>query len=393
LKDYNTPIPHTAGALKTRLDLREKTCFCASAFFSHAAVRRHLEPFSEAEYRLAFSADADRILNSMAFSRYPDKTQVFSLINNDHLTHRILHVQMVSRVARTIGRYLELNTDLIEAASLGHDIGHPPFGHDGEHFLSRLTRANGAGTFYHNIQSIQFLDRVERKGKGWNLSLQTLDAILCHNGEAHGSKLYPESRKTFEDFDDLVAKLKTGTRTDAVPMTMEGCVVRMADTISYIGRDLEDAIRLKLVTRDQVPEESRALLGRTQGSIVFNLVTDLIQTSLDQEFIGFSPEVSCALKALKRFNYKHIYKNPAIKQHLTGIEDIFKYLFDQYLGDLDSDNQRSVIFTEFLEGMGETYRTAHSSGEIVRDFISGMTDSYFIRQAPAHLRPKTIDHV
>ncbi len=237
------------------------------------------------------------------------------------------------------------------------------------------------------------MDRVERKGKGWNLSLQTLDAILCHNGEAHGSKLYPESRKTFEDFDRLAEALKTGTRTDAVPMTLEGCVVRMADTISYIGRDLEDAIRLRLVSRDQVPEESRALLGRTQGSIVFNLVTDLIQTSLDQDFIGFSPEVSCALKALKTFNYSHIYNNPAIKHHLTGIEDIFKYLFDQYLTDLDSDNRESVIFSEFLEGMAGEYRAAHSPGEIVRDFISGMTDSYFIRQAPPDLRPKTIDHV
>ncbi len=128
------PIPHTAGALKARLDRREKICFCASACFSHTAVRRHPEPLSDTEYRLSFSADADRILNSMAFSRYPDKTQVFSLINNDHLTHRVLHVQMVARVARTIGRYLELNTDLIEAASLGHDIGHPPSAMTGNAF-------------------------------------------------------------------------------------------------------------------------------------------------------------------------------------------------------------------------------------------------------------------
>jgi len=329
----------------------------------------------------------------MAFSRYPDKTQVFSLINNDHLTHRILHVQMVSRVARTIGRYLELNTDLIEAASLGHDIGHPPFGHDGERFLSHLTRANAAGTFHHNIQSIQFLDRIERKGNGWNLSLQTLDAILCHNGEAHCSKLSPKPRKNFEDFDNLLAELKSGVLTDAVPMTMEGCVVRMADTISYIGRDLEDAIRLKLICRDQLPEESRALLGQTQGSIVFKLVTDLIQTSLDQYFIGFSPKVSRALKALKEFNYTHIYNNPAIKQHLTGLEDIFKFLFDQYLSDLERENRESVIYTQFLEGMKTGYRSDHNPGEIVRDFISGMTDSYFIRQAPPHLKPERIDHV
>ncbi|WDP86921.1 MAG: HD domain-containing protein [Desulfobacter sp.] len=387
-------IPDTsARALKARLDQREEISFGALACFSHAAVRRHPEPRSKTEYRLAFSADADRILNSMAYTRYSDKTQVFSLINNDHLTHRVLHVQMVARVARTIGRYLGLNTDLIEASSLGHDIGHPPFGHDGERFLSRLTLACGAGKFFHNLQSIQFLDRIERRGNGWNLSLQTMDAILCHNGETHTARLTPEPRTRFHDFDALVRDLKNGNRTDPIPMTMEGCVVRMADTISYIGRDLEDAIRLKLITRDQLPGECKSLLGQTQGSIVFNLVTDLIQTSLDQDFIGFSPKVSNTLKILKTFNYRHIYKNPAIKKHLTSIEDIFKHLFESYLEDIDKENRESVIFTEFLQGMDEQYKTSHKPGEIVRDFISGMTDSYFIRQAPAHLRPDTIDHV
>ncbi|MEH0019230.1 MAG: HD domain-containing protein [Desulfobacter sp.] len=382
-----------AGALKARLDQREKAVFSAPACFSHAAVRRHPEPFSDTEYRLAFSTDADRILNSMAYTRYSDKTQVFSLINNDHLTHRVLHVQMVSRVARTIGRYLGLNTDLIEAASLGHDIGHPPFGHDGERFLSRLTRANGAGAFHHNLQSIHFLDRVEKKGRGWNLCLQTMDAILCHNGEVHTTRLVPEPRKDFKAFDRLAADMQANNRADAVPMTMEGCVVRMADTISYIGRDLEDAIRLGLVTRDQVPDACTGLLGQTQGTIVFNLVTDLIQTSIDQTYIGFSTEVSQALKALKTFNYRYIYKNPAIKKHLTGIEDIFKCLFDGYMEDLARDNRESVIFSEFLDGMSPAYTQAHDPAEIVRDFISGMTDSYFIRQAPDHLKPRTIDHV
>ncbi|WDP89182.1 MAG: HD domain-containing protein [Desulfobacter sp.] len=382
-----------AGALKARLSSREKACFSAPACFSHTAVRRHAEPRSHTDYRLAFSADADRILNSMAFSRYPDKTQVFSLINNDHLTHRVLHVQMVSRVARTIGRYLGLNTDLIEAASLGHDIGHPPFGHDGERFLSRLTQANGAGSFHHNIQSLQFLDRIERGGKGWNLTLQTMDAILCHNGEVHARQIRPESRSGFQALDDLTAALKSGKKKDALPMTLEGCVVRMADTISYIGRDLEDAVRLKLVTRDQVPRPCAELLGTTQGTIVFNLVTDIIRTSLDREFIGFSPKISTALEKLKRFNYEFIYQNPVIKGHLTGIEDIFKYLFDRYLTDLEKENRESVIFTEFLEGLDQGYRNNHSAGEIVRDFIAGMTDSYFIRQAPPRLRPKTIDQV
>ncbi len=383
----------TAGALKARLEMREKKTLSALACFSGAAVRRHPEARSDTEYRLSFSTDADRILNSMAYTRYGDKTQVFSLINNDHLTHRVLHVQMVSRVARTIGNYLGLNTDLIEAAALGHDIGHPPFGHDGERFLSKLTRANGAGNFHHNLQSIQFLDVIEKNGKGWNLSLQTLDAILCHNGEAHTTHLSPEPGKDFKYLDNVIRKMQAGECGDDIPMTMEGCVVRIADTISYIGRDLEDAVRLKLVSRDQVPKTCQTRLGSTQGTIVFNLVTDLINTSLDQTFIGFSKEMAAALKSLKHFNYKYIYKNPVIKKHLTGIEDIFKYLYEKYLSDLQQGNTSSVIFTEFLDGMGDTYEKAHSPAEITRDFISGMTDSYFIRQAPDRLRPQTIDGV
>jgi dGTPase len=381
------------GALRTQLFQRERQNFSALACFSEDAVRQRPEDREATEYRLAFSADADRILNSLAFTRYSDKTQVFSLIRNDHLTHRILHVQMLSRVARTIGRYLGLNPDLIEAASLGHDIGHPPFGHDGEAFLSELTQAAGAGTFFHNRQSIQFLDRIERNGSGWNLSLQTLDAILCHNGEAHSRKLRPAFRKDFNEFNLLLSQMRQDPALDPMPMTMEGCVVRMADTISYIGRDLEDAIRLGIVARKEIPFSCAKILGTTQGTIVFTLVTDLIQTSMDQDYIAFSPEISEGLQALKTFNYERIYKNPAIKKHLAGIEDSFRHLFARFIADLEKENRTSVIFTEFLDGMDESYARDHKPGEIVRDFIAGMTDSYFIRQAPMHLRPGAVDHV
>jgi dGTPase len=382
-----------ARELKDFLTLQEKNNLSDLACFSHEAQRRRAEPHPENEYRQAFSTDADRILNSMAFTRYIDKTQVFSLIKNDHLTHRVLHVQLVSRVARTIGRYLSLNQDLIEAASLGHDIGHAPFGHDGELFLSKLTHAHGAGHFHHNLQSIQYLDRIERQGKGWNLSLQTMDAIVCHNGEVHSKKLMPQKDRSLIDFDAMVQAIKTKRVCNEIPMTLEGCVVKMADTISYIGRDLEDAIRLGIVTRDQVPADCRETLGQTNGTIVFNLVTDLIHNSLGQPCISFSGPVSQVLKELKRFNYNHIYKNPIIKRHLSSIEEIFNYLFAQYLIDLEQERQSSVIFKEFLNGMAPNYREDHTPPEIVRDFISGMTDSYFIRQAPPHLTPEYIDNV
>jgi dGTPase len=375
------------------LNALEQKALRSLACPSSTAVRRHPEDRSQHEYRQAFSQDADRILNSLAFTRYIDKTQVFSLIRNDHLTHRVLHVQLLSRVARTIGRYLGLNQDLIEAAALGHDIGHPPFGHDGERFLSRLTRAHDAGYFHHNVQSIQFLDRIERHGTGWNLSLQTLDAILCHDGESHVHKLSSHAPRTFDDLDEMIQAFQRTEQIGFSPMTLEGCVVRMADTISYIGRDLEDGIRLGLVTRDMIPDTCRNLLGTTNGTIVFNLVTDLIAASLDQPFIGFSDETADALQTLKTFNYRHIYKNPAIKRHLGTVETIYDYLFHQYLRDLEKDNRASVIFTQFLAGMSGTYQATHSPAQIVRDFIAGMTDSYFIRQAPAELRPRPVDHV
>ncbi|MCK5098118.1 MAG: HD domain-containing protein, partial [Desulfobacteraceae bacterium] len=213
--------------MKNFLNLREKEFFSPIAALSSNAVRR-TPTHQNQGYRQSFSLDAERILNSMAYSRYIDKTQVFSLIKNDHLTHRIVHVQLVSRIARTIGRYLGLNEDLIEAASLGHDIGHPPFGHDGEKFLSTLTQEYNAGFFHHNLQSIQFLEQIERNGKGWNLSLQTLDAIVCHNGEIHSEIIKPEWNKTFEDFDKMVKKMQRQKKADSIPMTMEGCVVKIA---------------------------------------------------------------------------------------------------------------------------------------------------------------------
>ena len=225
-----------------------------------AALRRLSEDRLKTDYRSAFSVDADRILHSLAYTRYIDKTQVFSLIHNDHLTHRVLHVQLVSKIGRTIGRFLGLNEDLIEAIALGHDIGHPPFGHDGEGFLSEICLSCGIGTFQHNAQSVQFLDKVERKGRGWNLSLQTLDGILCHDGEIHDIELFPMKNKDFSVHEREIQALIQTPEIPLTPMTPEGCVMRMADTIGYIGRDMEDAIRIGIITREDLPAEAE--IGR-----------------------------------------------------------------------------------------------------------------------------------
>ena len=380
--------PHLLSANRMLLEHRESDILSDAATPSSAGIRRQSEQRLAEGYRQSFSVDVDRILHSRAYSRYIDKTQVFYLIKNDHITHRVLHVQLVSKIARTIGRSLRLNEDLIEAIALGHDIGHTPFGHDGERFLSECCQAYGIGHFQHNLQSIQFLDRVERTGSGWNLCLQTLDGILCHDGEVHNDMIRPQQEKDFKRLELEIDQKKQNPGQPLVPMTLEGCVVRMADTVSYIGRDIEDAIRLGLITRKQIPTEIVTILGETNGTIVFHLVTDIIQNSIDRDYVAFSSEVSGALKGLKTFNLENIYMNPRIKQHTEAIRQLFGYLFEMYLKDIEQTNRSSVIFRQFLKGMDPAYFERHQPAEIVRDFIAGMTDDYFLSQCPPDMRPE-----
>lgn len=385
-KDEPLPLADVQKALEGR----ETHFFSSAGTKSRQGIRRRFEARLENDYRQAFSLDVDRILHSLAYTRYIDKTQVFYLIQNDHITHRVLHVQLVSKIARTIGRFLGLNEDLIEAIALGHDIGHTPFGHDGEKILSSLCRKHGIGDFHHNVQSVQFLDRVEKKGQGWNLCLQTLDGILCHDGEVHTARLTPLCDKTF---DSLARELREKTwqaDIELTPMTLEGCVVRMADTVAYIGRDLEDAIRLNMVRRSDIPRSVKDTLGQTNGTIVYNLVTDVIRHSYRRAYVAFSPAVSHALKKLKTFNYERIYRNPQIKKHLKNIEVLFARLFEQYLEDIATNNRTGVIFTSFMADMSPEYLNDHSNEAVVRDFIAGMTDQYFLRQFPEEMRPKTV---
>lgn len=389
--DRSDDIIKTLGVLKDRLHQREAEMFSPLAALSERGVRRRPEEKIQSGYRQPYALDTDRILHSMAYARYIDKTQVFYLIRNDHITHRVLHVQLVSKIARTIGRFLCLNEDLIEAIALGHDIGHTPFGHDGERFLSQLCQAAGIGNFLHNLQSIQFLDRVERKGRGWNLCLQTLDGILCHDGEIHNQVLEPNYKKNFEMLAHEMAMKKENADYALTPMTLEGCVVRIADTVAYIGRDLEDAIRLNVIRRSEIPKEITAVLGDSNGTIVYNLVTDIIHCSYQNNYVAFSDTVSHALKKLKEFNLDRIYMNPTIKKYSKSIRTLFELLFETYLDDLRNGKENSMIFSGFLADMSPDYLSSHENAEIVRDFIAGMTDRYFLLQCPTHLRPKIID--
>ena len=384
MKKYDEDILDSA---RFSLDEQEAKRLSTLATLTKDATRRAAEAHEDTDYRQAFSIDVDRILHAHAYARYIDKTQVFYLIKNDHITHRVLHVQLVSKIARTIGRFLHLNEDLIEAIALGHDIGHAPFGHDGERYLAELCQTHGIGSFQHNVQSVQFLDKVERKGLGWNLCLQTLDGILCHDGEVHNKMLRPQTDKTFHRLDDELTDKTRDPQTTLVPMTLEGCVVRIADTIAYVGRDIEDAIRLNLIRRSDLPPKSVQILGKTNGTIVFNLVTDIIQSSFQKNYVTFSSAVSDALKQLKEFNLECIYLNPKVKTHSLKLKNLFDFLFEKYISDIKNQDDRSVIFSRFLNGMSPAYVESHNSAEIVRDFIAGMTDEYFLSQCPDEMRP------
>ena len=383
--DNHTPL----FTLLNILNSDEAKRLSPSATTSSQALRRKEE--ERQGYRQNFALDADRILHSRAYTRYIDKTQVFCLVANDHITHRGLHVQLVSRIARTIGRFLSLNEDLIEAIALGHDIGHPPFGHDGEAFLSDLCVRHGLPPFRHNIQSVRFLDRLEKKRKGWNLTLQTLDGILCHDGESHARTLSPQMGRDFTDLDKKIAAKEKEPDLDLKPMTLEGCVVRLADTVAYIGRDIEDAIILGLIKRSDIPDDCRSLLGDTNGSIVYSLVTDLIinsrvtppgdPASPRNDCIGFSEEVSLALEKLKGFNYQRIYLNPLTKKSSPRIKDCYEKLFLFYLRQLHENAPGFSSKTDMMADSGQMYYIVQPLEAMVRDFIAGMTDDFFLKQA------------
>ena len=374
--------------IREELDEREETRLSSLASLSRHAVRRKKESELANGHRQNYSVDTDRILHSLAYSRYIDKTQVFYLIKNDHITHRVLHVQLVSKIARTVGRLLRLNEDLIEAIALAHDIGHTPFGHDGESILSNLCEEYGIGKFLHNIQSVRFLQDIERKGKGWNLTLQVLDGILTHDGELHSQALEPQRDKRFDHLDDEMRRKEDDPSLNIRPMTLEGCVVRMADTISYVGRDIEDAIRMGLIKRADIPGDCKRILGETNGTIVYTLVEDLITNSLNKTYVCFSNEKGQALKRLKNFNKDRIYKNSKIKKQKDKIELMFALLFKKYLKELESGEGSSDIYMGFLDGMSTEYREKTSPAGIVCDFIAGMTDEYFLSQCHKNLVPR-----
>lgn len=333
------------------------------------------------DMRTPFFRDVDRILYSLSYTRYMDKTQVFSFKDNDNISKRMTHVQMVSKIARTIGRALRLNEDLIEAAALGHDLGHVPFGHAGEAILNNLSLKHDEGYFNHNVQSVRLLMDVENNGVGNNITLQVLDAIMCHNGELE-MKEYRPVKKSKEEFlrqyhetyknKDIIKKL--------VPMSLEGCVVRISDIIAYIGRDIEDALRMEVIKQEDIPIEISSILGVSNRQIINTIIVDLVNHSVGKNYLSMSDEVFDALKKLKKFNYEHIYSVAATKEMLEYYEMVFKTVFEKCLSDLKNKNESAHIYTIFLADMDETYLNNNTDARKVIDYIAGMTDDFIISE-------------
>ena len=333
------------------------------------------------DIRPPYLRDSDRIIYSLSYTRYIDKTQVFSENENDHISKRMTHVQMVSKIARTIGRALNLNEDLIEASALGHDIGHVPFGHVGEAILNKISLENKEGYFNHNVQSVREFMYLEKDGLGLNLTIQVLDGILCHNGELELEKYEPIS-KTKEDFlkeyencyKDKEANIKLR------PMTLEGCVVRISDIIAYLGRDIEDAIILNRLSINDIPESITSVLGKTNKEIINTFIMDIIKNSYNKNYISMSPDIFNALKDLKKFNYEKIYSVACTKEQKEKWEKMFRVMFDYCLNAINNNDQDALIYTAFLNQMNDEYINNTTNERKVIDYIAGMTDDYFIKQ-------------
>ncbi len=359
------------------------------------ATRRRPERIHVDYFRTPFAHDADRIIHSHAFARYMDKTQVFFQIRNDHISRRSLHVQMVSRIARSIGRCLRLNEDLIEAIAIGHDIGHTPCGHTGEAALARLLARHKAGTFMHNAQSVRVLQTLERYGRGLNLTLPVLDGILGHNGELEAPEYrFDRSNLTWKRLERDLANCmkKPGYDRRVFPSTMEGCVVRVSDIISYLGKDFEDAIALGIVRRSDMPKSAERTLGRTNAEIVATLCDDIVENSYGKDCLSFSDRVFEAYREMKAFNGERIYGCAMLTEQRARFTRMMEALFEVYLDALGRGDERSGVYRDYLRHFPEEYANGTHPARIVADYLSLMTDQYFLKQYSLEFMPRQIDY-
>lgn len=353
------------------------------AFSDEAVVRRDTAHDQANLWRPAFVRDTEKILHVPYYNRYSDKTQVFSFYQNDDISRRALHVQLVARIARNIGRVLGLNEDLIESISLGHDIGHTPFGHAGERILSELFRDHTGRYFNHNVHSVRVLDGVIHR----NISLQTLDGILCHNGELELQEYRPCEMTTFVEFDKKVEECYVEEQAigKLIPCTMEGCVMRICDIIAYLGKDRQDAARLGLLQNSNF---SAGAIGTQNAEIINNLIVNLLQNSYGKPYLKLDEEYFEALRQAKRENYEMIYRNKELDDlYENEIRPMFGELYEELLRQAKSGKQDTILYRHHIsyvkknnfripEGVMPYEET--EPNQMVVDFLASVTDDYFL---------------
>lgn len=295
------------------------------------------------DIRPVYQRDRDRILHSKAFRRLKDKTQVFLAPMGDHYRTRLTHTLEVSQNARTIAKALRLNEDLVEAIALGHDLGHTPFGHAGEYALNSVCEDG----FSHNVQSVRIVERLEKGGRGLNLTKEVRDGILNH-------------------------------QTAGCPFTLEGKIVRLSDKIAYINHDIDDAIRAKVLTENDIPMEYREILGFSSRERLNTLIHDIVKNSVDKNDIVMSEEVGNAMQNLRKFMFERVYKNPDAKEEEGKAKELLITLYKYYRNNIEKLPQ------EFLE----LIQAGEKEDRVVCDYVAGMSDRYAIEVFQQLYMPK-----
>ena len=373
-EQLSNPLSERMEREKSEHSYTDRSCL------DHMAIRRHGNDKPASVWRPKFAEDIDRIMYSPYYNRYTDKTQVFSLTKNDDITRRSLHVQLVSRIARTIGRALNLNLDLIEAIALGHDIGHTPFAHCGEVYLNELYHSHTGRFFNHNIHSARVLNQIFPL----DLTLQTLSGIAGHNGEIELAEYHPVPMGSFEEFEAELEKAYTipGYANKIQPNTLEGNVVRISDIIAYLGKDRQDAASIQMVDNRQF---SDSVIGTVNSEIINNLVVNIIENSYGHPYIKLDEEHFKAVQSYKKENYAMIYATEPGRAILNRVvKPMMAEIYEQMLDDLVQDNQNSPIALHHIDYVNQTrYTRAVRYGktepnQIVVDYIASMTDDYLI---------------
>jgi dGTPase len=319
-----------ADAFRERIERLEREFLWERATRSYPAARREPEP--DSPLRTPFQRDRDRIVHSKAFRRLKHKTQVFIAPEGDHYRTRLTHTLETGCIARTVARALGLNEDLTEAIGLGHDLGHPPFGHIGEEALDQALRERGAPGFKHNLHSLRVVDVLERDGQGLNLTEPVRDGILNHTGPQR-------------------------------PATLEGRIVRLVDRVAYINHDIDDAVRAGILAESDLPADEIALLGPTGAARIDTLVRDIVASSRERGDVEQSDEVGGAMLRLRKFMFERVYLGPEARSEHDRVIRMLGGLFDHYLDD-------PTLVTDGTAEVDELQR--------VTDYVAGMTDRFAI---------------